>query len=375
VIHASLMLDDCAVYMTDVVSHNVRLASRSGAPIAEQPSASSDRLVDWVAAEGRTAIEHVDGTTRVDVASAVLVDAGDPQRRTRAFLRPLQVRGLTVGVLRIARANGLALTRAQVQVLDALAYYAALGVERVRLSAEVERAIALQEAHRAKDAVLASVSHDLRTPLTTIKGLAHEIAKGGDERAEVIEEEADRLNTFVAQMLDLSRIAAGAAVADVQPNEAEDLLGAAAQQVAGRLHDHELRIHVSSDDALLFGRFDFANTLRALVNLIENAAKYSPPGSPVDLSAQREGPWLTFTVADRGPGIPVEARERIFEPFYRRSSVAADVGGVGLGLSIARGIALAQGGSIAVDDRPEGGAIFRLLVPAIPATDIDESSI
>ncbi|HET7374306.1 MAG TPA: ATP-binding protein, partial [Gemmatimonadaceae bacterium] len=256
----------------------------------------------------------------------------------------------------------------------ALSYYAALGVERVRLVAEAERAVVLQEAHRAKDAVLASVSHDLRTPLTTIKGLAHEIAAGGDDRAEIIAEEADRLNVFVAQMLDLSRIATGVAVTDVQPNEAEDLLGAAAQQVAGRLHGRELHIDVSSEGPLLFGRFDFAQTLRALVNLIENAAKYSPAGVPIDLSARREGPWLAFAVADRGPGVPVAERERIFEPFYRRLSSAPDVGGTGLGLSIARGIAEAQGGSVTFRDRDGGGSVFTLRVPAIDAEELPHGS-
>jgi two-component system sensor histidine kinase KdpD len=368
VIRSSLRLDGCAVYTTDAATREVRLASQSGEEV--EHSVASDRLVDWVVAEGTSAVEQVDGTTSVGAASTVLVDGGEPATRARAFLRPLQVRGTTVGVLRITAASGLALTPAQVRVLDALSYYAALGVERVRLSAEAERATVLQEAHRAKDAVLASVSHDLRTPLTTIKGLAHEIAAGGDDRAEVIEEEADRLNVFVAQILDLSRITAGAAVTDIQPNEAEDLLGAAAQQVTGRLRGRELRIDVSADDGLLFGRFDFAQTLRALVNLIENAAKYSPDGAPIDLSARRDGRWLVFAVADRGPGVPPDQRDRIFEPFYRRGDQPPDVGGVGLGLSIARGIADAQAGGIDIADRPGGGSVFELRVPAIATEEL-----
>jgi two-component system sensor histidine kinase KdpD len=368
-IRTSLRLDGCAVYMTDEATRKVRLVTQSGSATDHSPL--HDRLVDWVAAEGKSGLERVDGTTRLDVPTAVLAERTEPAERMRAFLRPLQVRESTVGVLRIANATGLSLTLAQVRVLDALAYYAALGVERVRLVAEAERAAALQEAHRVKDAVLASVSHDLRTPLTTIKGLAHEIAQGGDDRAEVIEEEADRLNTFVAQMLDLSRIAIGAAVTDVQANEAEDLLGAAAQQVSGRLRGQELRINVATDEPLLFGRFDFAQTLRALVNLIENAAKYSPPASVIDLSAQREASWLTFSVADRGPGVPAAERDRIFEPFYRRLTDAPDVGGVGLGLSIAKGIAEAQGGSVSLADRPGGGSVFTLRVPAMSAEDLE----
>jgi two-component system sensor histidine kinase KdpD len=231
--------------------------------------------------------------------------------------------------------------------------------------AQAERAAALEDAHRAKDQVLASVSHDLRTPLTTIKGLAHELASTGDDRAIVIEEEADRLTELVGQLLDLSRLTSGSSIVNTQPNEAEDLLGAAAQRVAGRLDGHELRIAVANDDALLFGRFDFSQTLRALVNLIENAAKYSPSGEPIDLAARRAEKWLEFSVADRGPGVPQEERTKIFEPYYRRPGVAPDAGGAGLGLSIARGIAEAQGGELEVDEREGGGSVFRLRVPAI----------
>lgn len=229
--------------------------------------------------------------------------------------------------------------------------------------AQADRMAALQEAHRAKDDVIAAVSHDLRTPLTTIKGLAHEIAQSGDDRAEVIEEEADRLNTLVSQLLDMSRIASGATIVNPQPNEAEDLLGAAAQQVSGRLGPRELRITIAPGDPLLFGIFDFTQTLRALVNLIDNAAKYSPPDAAIELSAARDGKSLVFTVADRGPGIPASERDRIFEPFYRPPGMTPDGAGAGLGLAIARGVAEAQGGSLVVSDRAGGGAVFRLAVP------------
>jgi two-component system sensor histidine kinase KdpD len=236
--------------------------------------------------------------------------------------------------------------------------------------AQADRSAALEQAHRAKDAVLASVSHDLRTPLTTIKALAHEIAESGDDRAAVIEEEADRLTALVSQLLDLSRITSGATVVDVQPNEAEDLLGAAAQQVGGRLRGRELRIHVNADDALLFGRFDFSQTLRALVNLIENAAKFSPDDAAIEVTAGRDGAWLVFSVADRGRGIPASDQERIFEPFYRRSGSEPDVAGAGLGLSIARGIVQAQGGTITVAARDGGGSVFSIRVPGIASSEL-----
>jgi two-component system sensor histidine kinase KdpD len=377
VIRTSLALDACGVYAADPDSHRVRLAAQSGESAAAPPI--DEKLVEWSAREGggRGAAEFVDGTSTGDASVELILHHDGVHPPVRAFIRPLEARGRTVGVLRIARNEGLSASGAQIRVLDALSYYAALGLERVRLVADAERAQLLQEAHRAKDAVLASVSHDLRTPLTTIKGLAHEIAAGGDDRAEIIEEEADRLTRFVAQMLDLSRIATGVAAPNIQPNEAEDLLGAAAQQVSGRLAGRELRVTTDTSEALLFGSFDFSETLRAVVNLIDNAAKYSPPGTPIDLSATIEGPWLVFAVADRGPGIPRAERERIFDAFYRRpgaSSGAPDVGGAGLGLSIARGIAVAQRGGLDFEERPGGGSIFRFRVPAIPTSTLDRFS-
>lgn len=238
-----------------------------------------------------------------------------------------------------------------------------LGSERARAAAAAERTQSLEASHRLKDERLAAVSHDLRTPLTTIKGLAHEIAASGDERAEVIEEEADRLNTFVGKLLDLSRVTIGAAAMDIQPNEAEDLLGAAAQQVQGRIQGRTLTIHVDSSDALLFGRFDFVQSLRVLVNLIDNAAKYSPAGAPIELGARRDRSELVFWVADRGPGIPESDRGGMFEPFNRRPGASRD--GAGLGLSIARGIAEAQGGTLRYEPREGGGSTFSLSVPAV----------
>jgi len=232
---------------------------------------------------------------------------------------------------------------------------------------ESVRAAQLQESQKAKDAVLASVSHDLRTPLTTIKSLAHEMAEQGDDRAMVIEQEADRLTRFVTDLLDLSRIASGMPL-DIQPNEAEDLLGAVAQSVTGQLAGRELRVSPDPGEAILIGRFDFPQTLRALANLVENAAKYSSAGTPIDLTVRRIGDALAFTVADRGPGVPEVERDRIFQAFYRRTDIPRDASSTGLGLSIARGIAEAQGGTLVHEPREGGGSVFSLRVPAMDIT-------
>ena len=234
--------------------------------------------------------------------------------------------------------------------------------ERTRLA---EHADALREAAKLKDAVVASISHDLRTPLTSIKALAHDLAATGDERAMMIEEEADRLSSFVADLLDLSRINSGVLPLEPEPNEAEDLIGAALQRVSGASVGRDLRVSLGPGEPLLFGRFDFSQTLRALVNLIENAIKYSDATQPVDIGVKREGDWFIFSVADAGQGIPVIERARIFEPFYRPKGVSPDVGGAGLGLSIAQAVMEAQGGSIRYENREGGGSVFYLRVPAV----------
>jgi two-component system sensor histidine kinase KdpD len=240
-------------------------------------------------------------------------------------------------------------------------------LERAQLGAET------LNASRLKDAVVASVSHDLRTPLTTIKALAAEIAGDGDERALSIQEEADRLNAMVTDLLDIARLNSGTASINTEPNEAEDLVGAALQRVQGTAGGHEIRVSLEPGDPLLIGKFDFAQTLRALVNLLENALKYSPPSQPVELRVRRADNWLTFSVLDRGEGIPNSEREKIFEPFYRKPGLPSDVGGAGLGLSIARALVNAQHGSLTHEPRHGGGSVFILRVPALDVEDITGS--
>ena len=234
-----------------------------------------------------------------------------------------------------------------------------------RKAAEAERAEALREADRLKDALIASVSHDLRTPLTTIKALAHEMREGGDERAVIIEEEADRLNRFVADLLDLSLLDAGELRVRPEVAAAEDLVGAALQRVSGSLSGREIRARIDAGDPIPLARFDFVHSLRVLVNLLENAHKYAPPATPLDLAVVRRGDRLAIEVADRGPGIPPSEAGRVFAPFYRAAGATPDTRGAGLGLSIARRLADAQGGTLEYAPREGGGSIFVLSLPAV----------
>lgn len=230
--------------------------------------------------------------------------------------------------------------------------------------AAVERAEALREADKLKDALLASLSHDLRTPLTTIKGLAHELQRLGDERTLIIEEQADRLNRLVTDLLDAARLDGGALPLDIQVNAADDLLGALVQHVSGRPDRNRLKVSLDDPSSLSLGRFDFVHSLRILGNLVDNALKYGPVDTPVEVTSGLDNSEIVFRVADHGSGIPAAERDRIFTPFYRPAGSIADAGSTGLGLSIARRLAEAQQGSLGYSDRHGGGAVFELRLPA-----------
>jgi two-component system sensor histidine kinase KdpD len=393
VIRDTLDVAQCEIYLRDEAHGSMKLMASSGA--APQPVAarrtiddadngesmrefglpSAERLVEWVGESGRAVVERSDGAMRTSAAGGPRGEAADVDlTNARTVLLPLWVHDRTVGVLRLAHADALPLDAPRRRFLEALSYYAALGAERVALVAEAEHAEALRRADELKNALLASVSHDLRTPLTTITALAHDIGKDGDERALTIHEEANRLNRLVADLLDLSRLAGGALTVSTEIEAADDLVGAALQRVSGALNGHEINVNLDPADPLLLGRFDFVHSLRILVNLIENALKYSPAGSPVELSVRRDSDALEFIVADRGPGVPPEERERIFEPFYRPATSPPDTGGSGLGLSIAQRLAVAQGGTVRYEPREGGGSLFILRLPAADLSELSESS-
>ena len=357
----------------DAIADVIRSATRAErCEVLERGDHGS--LVDSVATTGTAALEHTDGTARrLDAArpgpAAVReLEAGG----VRALLLPLRVRDRTVGVLRLASDGALRLDPERWRFVDALSYYAALALERVRLVTEAEHAEALREADRLKDALLASVSHDLRTPLTTIKALAHRRAEGGDEDAITIEEAADRLNRLVADLLDLSRLNAGALTLRVELNAVDELLGAVLEQVEPSLGGRRIAVSLPPDDPVLLGLFDLSQTVRILANLVENAAKYAPGGAPIEVRAARRGDAIAIEVADRGPGVPEPEVKRIFEPFYRHPAASPDVGGAGLGLSIARRLAEAQQGSLEYERRAGGGSVFTV---RLPAAELDVSDV
>jgi K+-sensing histidine kinase KdpD len=285
-----------------------------------------------------------------------------PPFDTLAVNAPLDLLALIAFLTTALVANQL-LTRARVEAERATRHAA----EIEQLSAEVRRAEALTEANRLKDVLMASVSHDLRTPLTTIRALAQDIATDGSRaraHAGVIVEQADRLGRMVADVLDLSRLRAGAFTMNPEVNTAEDLLGAAVRQFSGVPGGTRIETVIDYTKPALLGTFDFVQSLRVLTNLIENGLRYSPPSAPVTVSVTEVGTYLSFQVADRGPGVQAAEQQRIFEAFYRPSGAPADAGAAGLGLSIARQLAEAQGGRVSYASRPGGGSVFTFELPA-----------
>lgn len=290
----------------------------------------------------------------------------------RAIMIPLRVHDRIVGVLATAKNTPLRADEASLRLLDTLSYYTAIAVERVALVAEAEHAEALRESDRIREALLASISHDLRTPLSTIKLLAQGLATrdfrddpdGVTANANVIEEQADRLTRLVTNLLDLTRLRASAFPVHPEVNAADDLIGAVARQVIGILGDHALVRRIDQTGPVLLGKFDFVQSQRILTNLVENAVRFSPPGEPIVLGVRRDTDALAFSVSDAGGGVPSAERERIFEPFYRAPATSADTGGVGLGLHIGRALAEAQGGSLTYASQREGGSRFVLRLPA-----------
>jgi two-component system sensor histidine kinase KdpD len=318
------------------------------------------RLADALAA-GRAlvvAANGAGGTFEPTAIERLSLTAGE------TVVLPLRVERRVVGLLTVRAADALPLAGAPGRLLTALAHYGALVLEWRRASDEAAREAALGEAGRLREVVLASLSHDLRTPLATITALAQDAAGHGDATAPAIVEQAGRLARLVENVLDLARLGAPGVRLDPAVNAAEDVIGAVVRQTRGVLDGRALRVTLpDDDDEPLAGRFDFVATLRILGNLVENALRVTPRGAEVELSAGVDGEHLALAVADRGPGIAPGDREVIFRPFHRLGERAPDGTRLGLGLAIARHLAEAQQGTLSYAARAGGGSVFTLRLP------------
>lgn len=273
-----------------------------------------------------------------------------------------------IGVIALRPKNAaLLLDPEQLHLLESLANQVALAIERAHLSDEAQQAHVEAESERTRNAILSSISHDLRTPLATITGAASSLVEGQGELnaaarqdlARSIYREADRLDRLLKNVLDIMRIEAGAVQLSKEWHPLDEIIGAALARLEGRLRDHIVNTSLPADLPLVL--VDGVLLEQVIINLVENAVRYAPCGSPIDLSASASDHNVIVEVADRGPGIPVGEESRIFDKFYRGKLTRE--GGVGLGLTICRGIVDAHGGRIWAENRPSGGALIRFSVP------------
>lgn len=283
---------------------------------------------------------------------------------------PLKTARGVVGVLGIepADAGGL-LTPEQTRLLELFANQAAVAIERMQLAEQAHQSQLMLEAERLYAALLDSVSHDLRTPLASITGVLSSLRDDQGyldpaTRRDLVENawgEADRMNRLVANLLDMTRLQAGAMRVTREPCDVQDLIGVALAELSDKFQKRPVAVSIPHDLPLV--PLDFVLMAHVLVNLLDNAHKYSPEGAPIEIGARLVNGQLEIDVADRGLGIPEDKVTRVFEKFYRVQPPNGS-SGTGLGLSICKGIVEAHGGRIWAHSRLGGGTIFTMSLPA-----------
>ncbi|HEX4079843.1 MAG TPA: sensor histidine kinase KdpD [Rhizomicrobium sp.] len=287
---------------------------------------------------------------------------------------PMRTGRGTVGIVGLdSDRPGRLLTPDQRRLFDALSDQAALAIERINLSEDIDRTRIAAETERLRSALLTSISHDLRTPLASILGSASTLRsqfssldeKAREELVGTVQEEAERLNRFIANLLDMTRLESGAIAPNLDFVDVGDIAGSAIRRASGVLARHEIGVEIASDLPML--KLDPVLFEQVLFNLLDNAAKYSPPGSKVELRAARDGSLVRLEVADEGDGVPPDDLERIFDKFYRVQAVDRKRAGTGLGLAICRGFVEAMGGTIRAFNRSDRrGALLSITLP-VPA--------
>ncbi|HEU5087011.1 MAG TPA: ATP-binding protein [Roseiflexaceae bacterium] len=288
-------------------------------------------------------------------------------RRSDALL---QVERRVLGVLRVTHASlQQTFSPSEQKLLDTITAQVVSLLERARLVEETSQVRALAESDRLKSTLLTSVSHDLRTPLAVIKGAVTDLLDPSVTREpaaqldmlHVVNEEADRLNRLVGNLLTMSRLEAGAVASPQSWQDVGELIHAIVERLRPSLGTRPLTIAVP--DELPLAQISAMQFDQVLTNLLENAAKYTPPGTPISVEARLVDGALQIEVRDAGPGIPEHMTDRIFEKFVRGIAPERHADGSGLGLAICKGIVEAHGGRMWVANGEQGGARFIFTIP------------
>jgi two-component system sensor histidine kinase KdpD len=287
---------------------------------------------------------------------------GEPITQNGVSYVPLRLGMRTVGALGV---TGAELSR---ETLDALGSLAGLAIERARALEALSKNRAEQEHERLRSALLDSVTHEFRTPLTSVKASVTTLLSGAplDEQGRrelltVIDEETDRLNRLVGEAAEMAQLDSGMFKLDLQPHSIQDALAPAIEDAKGVLDCHPLEIVAAKD--LPKVRMDVQRIREVLMHLLENAGKYSDPGIPIKITSDVQGDNLVTSVADRGPGIDSFEQPLIFEKFYRGRHQRYSAPGTGMGLAIAKVIVEAHGGAIGVVSQLGSGSVFSFTLP------------
>ncbi|MBE7184334.1 MAG: sensor histidine kinase KdpD [Methylobacterium mesophilicum] len=334
------------------------IAVRAGYP-------PDDTLADADIAAARWAWEHDRPAGR----------GADTLPGARRLYLPLRTGRTPVGVVGLdddkkGDRQGPLLTPEQQRLFNALADQAAVAIERIQLVADVDRAKLATEADRLRSALLTSISHDLKTPLAAIMGAGTTLrdyapSLSDPDRTELLQtvvDESERLNRFIANLLDMTRIGSGAMAPKLALSELGEIVGAALRRAAKITAQHKVELRLAPDLPLLC--VDPVLFEQVVFNLLDNAAKYAPAGSTIALAAHARGKEAVFDVIDEGPGIPPDDLERVFDSFTRVEKTDQVQAGTGLGLSICRGFVAAMGGTILAGNRPDrSGAVFTITMP------------
>jgi two-component system sensor histidine kinase KdpD len=317
-------------------------------------------------------IRHVSETFGLQ-ASIRLPEGPQNPAQPGVYSMPLKTVHGVVGTMDIwQEAKPGNLTQEQRQLLEGFANLAALAIERAKLAEQARQAQILQTTERLQSALLSSISHELRTPLVSITGALSTLAEATQPESSTPMEwsvwqelvdtaygEAQRMNLLVSNLLNMTRLEAGAFQLILEPCDIQDLVGIALARYTERRYPLALKVSIEEDLPLV--QVDVSLMAQVLVNLLDNAAKYSPEGTTLEIQARPHADGVLLSVTDRGSGILPEHLDRIFDKFFR--SKQQDTSGTGLGLSISKGIVEAHGGRIWAENRPGGGTLIQIILP------------
>lgn len=347
-VHSMLQVDALIL----IPGQNNELGIRVALPPLDRLTAADRNAADWCLVHGQPS----GGDLRV------WPDA------THLFV-PLRTGQGIVGILGVNRGNqGTYLTPEEYKLLDALANHAAVTVERAAFSARVEEARLIKETEDFRNAMLSSLTHDFKTPLASILGTISSLRHYGarydskmrDEMLATAQEESERLNRYLGNLLDITRLDTGTLQPKSEIIDFSDIVGAVLKRFGGSEDSKRIETALVADLPMV--PLDFMLTEQALFNILDNALKYAPTGK-VMIRGFAHANTCTIAIEDSGPGIPPEYLVRIFDRFYRVKSADRQRAGTGLGLAVSKGFTEAMGGTLLASNRPKGGAVFTMSFP------------